>query len=291
MLNMAIRRLLRLRRHGWVLGVEAAVRTRVPLLNRAAKLGYARFRQRELGRAVGNASLLSVFAENRPLPRGYGRGMDERVVEYPWVLSRLRAGPARILDAGSTLNFQWLAASSRLREKQVLCFTLAPEGTLDRGNYSYVYGDLRSTPFESGSFDAVVCVSTLEHIGMDNSLFYAESPTARESDPRAFLTALDELRRVLAPAGRLLLTVPYGKYQNLGWLQQFDRALLAEAVEAFGGRVEASVYYRHTPEGWQVSDPDTCVDSRFLYVQGGASATSTVATAASAVACLELVRC
>lgn len=291
LLTAAIRRILRARRHRWVMGVEAGLRTRIPLLNRAAKLGYARFRRRELEKAVGDAALLSSFAASRPLPRGYGRGMDERIVEYPWVLARLGKASRQILDAGSTLNFDWIAASQPLRDKQVTCFTLEPEGTLDRANYSYVYGDLRRTLLQSGSFDTVVCISSLEHVGMDNTLFYAESSSFRESDPAAFRAVLHELRRVLIPGGRLLLTVPYGTYQDLGWLQQFDRALLADAIEAFEGRVEASAYYRHSVEGWQVTHADACDDCRFLYVRSDSDPTLTVATAATAVACLELVRC
>jgi len=50
--------------------------------------------------------------------------------------------------------------------------------------------DGRTFPFESGRFDAVLCNQVLEHV----------------FDPDAFI---GEMRRVLAPGGRLLLTVPF----------------------------------------------------------------------------------
>src|SRR5215813_3743749 len=45
-------------------------------------------------------SLSNSFCENQ-IPSGYGRWLDERIVEYPWLFSRLPDGPGRLLDAGS----------------------------------------------------------------------------------------------------------------------------------------------------------------------------------------------
>lgn len=53
-----------------------------------------------------------------------------------------------------------------------------------------VFYDGRRFPFEDASFDSVLCNQVLEHV----------------FNPDEFLT---ELRRVLAPEGRLLLTVPF----------------------------------------------------------------------------------
>lgn len=54
---------------------------------------YIERRQETLWRIVRDEALLADFAARRPLPAGHGSGLDERCVEYPWVLSALRPGP------------------------------------------------------------------------------------------------------------------------------------------------------------------------------------------------------
>jgi hypothetical protein len=57
--------------------------------------GYAVYRNRELERVVQDEPLLARFRDGRPLPPAYGLGLDERIVEYPWVIAHLPAGPGR----------------------------------------------------------------------------------------------------------------------------------------------------------------------------------------------------
>jgi len=66
--------------------------------------------------------------------------------------------------------------------------------------------DVRKLPYADGSFDLVTCISTLEHIGMDNSEWHIEGGQETEGD----LKALVEMRRVLSGEGRLPVTVPFG---------------------------------------------------------------------------------
>ncbi len=54
---------------------------------------------------------------------------------------------------------------------------------------------MRELPFDDQAFDLVLCVSTLEHVGADNSGYGLDA----EDDGASRLTALRELRRVLAP--------------------------------------------------------------------------------------------
>lgn len=48
--------------------------------------------------------MLHLFLYNRVLPGNYAFRIDERVVEYPWVLSRLGVAKRLLLDAGSASN-------------------------------------------------------------------------------------------------------------------------------------------------------------------------------------------
>src|SRR5688572_16844446 len=49
--------------------------------------GYIEHRTECLARTLEDKVLLQRFRESDQLPSGYGYRMDERVVEYPWVLS------------------------------------------------------------------------------------------------------------------------------------------------------------------------------------------------------------
>jgi hypothetical protein len=90
-------------------------------------LPYQERRERILAEAVRHPDLLARFAAHRELPPGYGRGMDERCVEYPWLIAHLPGGGARVLDAGSTLNHALLLDPPVVADKRLHIVTLAPE--------------------------------------------------------------------------------------------------------------------------------------------------------------------
>jgi hypothetical protein len=64
-----------------------------------------------------------------------------------------------------------------------------------------VYEDLRETCYRDGYFDWVVCISTLKHVGLDNTRFYTSDPDRNELNPDDYVRVVTELRRVLKPAG------------------------------------------------------------------------------------------
>ena len=196
---------------------------------------------------------------------GYGRGIDERCVEYPWLLSQLPPGPARLLDAGSTLNNALLLDVPQVAEKTLHIVTLVPEADAfwQRG-ISYLYEDLRSLPIKEKTYDIVVTISSLEHVGCDNT-FYTGDAAHVEKRPEDFVLAARELVRVLKPGGLLLATVPYGVYQFHGAFQQFDRECLATLIASMDRAASRSlVFYRYTRDGWQVAAQEACDGSRYV---------------------------
>jgi SAM-dependent methyltransferase len=234
-----------------------------------------REQRRLVVQGIGRGEVLDCFVDREPLPTGYGVNGNERVVEIPWLLAQHPAG--RVLDAGSALNYTEFLDLIQPRVKELHIVTLAYEGAayVDRG-ISYAFSDLRALPYADGYFDTVVSISTLEHVGMDNSGYGADAP--RAADPAKEMDlAIRELVRVLRPNGLLLITVPYGRRENHGSFRQLDRSDIERLVAAAArGEAEISVY-RYSNTGWLTSDLEDAADAG--YRRG---------FAAEAVACIRI---
>jgi len=215
--------------------------------------------------SLNNEKMLDRFRQGESLPHGYGIGISERCVEYPWLIAQLNERPGILLDAGSVLNYDFLLDLPVLRSKLIHILTLAPEERCFwRNGVSYLFHDLRNIPIRDNFYDTIVCISTLEHIGCDNSTF-----TGKDSDcehrPQDFIVAIQELCRVLKPGGSLFITVPFGVYSHLGVQQQFDRKMLSKVVEILAelGEVTES-FFLYSANGWNVATEADCVGCHYV---------------------------
>ena len=252
--------------------------------------GYAQHRDRFINNTLRDPSLMARFRAGGELPFGFGPRIDERVVEYPWVLSRL-APAGMILDAGSTLNSPYLLNGPLLANRRILIYTFDTDWIGLNTRMSYLFGDLRDMIVRDAVFESIVCISTLEHIGMslDLKAYSAARPYA-QADYESYRLALKEFHRVLKHGGQLLLTVPYGRREDHGWLQQFDAAGVEAIKNGFAGDLVAETYYRYSAEGWQVAEPMECADMSYFNIHATPGFDPDFAAAARAVACLEFVK-
>jgi SAM-dependent methyltransferase len=126
-------------------------------------------------------------------------GLAERCVELPVARQFLRERHWNtLLEIGNVLGYWYDLPPHVIVDK----YERGP-GILNQDLVDY-------RPAEP--FDVVVSISTLEHIGFD------ESPR----DPGKFLRAVRAVERLRAPGGAILLTVP------LGYNPEVDRAVRSE---------------------------------------------------------------
>jgi len=165
-------------------------------------------------------------------------GVDERPIEMPWCLARIVPGE-RVLDVGYAFAEQtYLDGLGELGSVTGVDLVVR-----EVPGVASVQADLRDLPFEDESFDVAIAISTLEHVGRDNTQY----GLAAEGDD-TLDAALRELRRV---AARVLVTVPTGErellpeqsvYEPSEWVDRFGRA---------GFLVYEDELYELTSDGWR----------------------------------------
>jgi SAM-dependent methyltransferase len=216
--------------------------------------------------ALANSREWAGHRSGKPTQR-----MSERVVEVPWVFSRYRQ-EAAVLDLGTASAFpeyvDWLQQLSiptliglDLRIKPI------------RGVTTCV-GDARKLPFGDGAFDVVFCISTIEHIGLDNSNWNALGIRGTGGDAMA----LHEMLRVVRPCGRVLLTVPFGRAELRSWYRQYDLADWHRLVAAAHAQIIELETYKLNAQGWERISPELAANCG--YQDNGARGATAVLCAA-----------
>lgn len=218
--------------------------------------------------------MLDHVREHGALPDGtFGQGLDERVVEIPWAL--LKLGAAReIMDAGSALNHE--AVLSRLADRKLCVVTLYPERYRSRDAVSYLYEDLRDLPFKDERFDAVVSLSTIEHIGFCAEGYKGGADLAsRDTAQGGDLEAVREMLRVTRPGGAVHISAPFGDPASGGAdFRVYDQSALDRLVNESGAASHELEYYLCGPQGWSKASAEAC--GRAAYRGDGAPAAQAV---------------
>lgn len=277
---------LRSARKNWRVFAYTHIHQRAPWSH-----GYREYKWNAIQKVISNKSILSRFVEKEKLPKCFGYGLDERIIEYPWALAALQEhGGKKLLDIGSTLNHKEIILHEYLRGKEITCANIIPEQTcLYEHGVSYLLTDTRDTPYKDEVFDIITCISTLEHIGMDNNYLYGDDPKNIEKDSGSYRNALREMVRILNRGGLLLVTVPFGKYEDHAYFQQFDRAMVQEITSRYNADV---TYYRYLDTGWQLEPHVETLDATPYYdvhkMRAPGAGANMRQAAAGAVACISI---
>ncbi|MBX2991764.1 MAG: methyltransferase domain-containing protein [Bacteroidetes bacterium] len=209
---------------------------------------------REIKRALSLSQ--QNFPQSVSLPRNYGRGMTERVVELLVAQLTYRAGK-RVLDVGhaNIMNAHARMLKSLPSPVDITGVDIVPAGDEVRLLYTNsVVANIAKTDFQDESFDLIWCISALEHFGMDNSIYTSDFTLDKEMDK----AALKEMMRIIRVGGMIYISVPFGKFEDHGWLRNYDSLHWQEllAVARNSSHIN-ELYFTYSDEsGWRPANPD-----------------------------------
>jgi hypothetical protein len=171
--------------------------------------------------------------------------VNERIVEVPFAFAAVAGLPAgsAVLDFGaaeSTLSFSLASLGF-----DVTAVDLRPY-PLDHPNLRTVTTPVESWEGPDRPLDAILSVSTLEHVGLGH---YGHDAGGGDLDRRI----IERFAGWLAPGGQLVLTAPYGAWSVDGLQRTYD----AEHLDALltGWQVlERAVCVQTGPTCWQRAD-------------------------------------
>jgi hypothetical protein len=247
------------------------VRLPQPWSRRLGQLAYLpklMRRDQSTRREFAEEPLIERLVSGREPLDGVGVGLTERVVEIPWVLRSLSGAAANhVLDIGTAFApVVYKRLLVRLPQTVEVADLAPPEIAGLTGHVA----DVRRLPFANDSFDVAICVSTLEHVGMDNTNYDVASGGGGDVD------ALRELGRV---AQRVFVTVPAGRDADMGWQRQYAPSTFRRVVQDAGLVPTRLEVFVHDPvNGWAPAREDSV----------GARDYGRDATAAAAIICAEL---
>lgn len=191
-------------------------------------------------------SLLGIFRRVSPfeLPyEPYGVGDTERCIEIPWAVSCYH-GEKTVLDVGYA-NAEERYIKELLSQKIPHLYGLDMVKK-DLEGLTSIVGDVRKTDFPDGYFDLIFCISTIEHIGRDNTI-YCHGRSI--DDDQGDLRAIEELCRITKAGGKIVVTAPYGKFHDYGWFINYDEVRWKRLKEVSGCRALSEKFYVYQ-NGW-----------------------------------------
>ncbi len=163
------------------------------------------------------------------------RNLSERSIETPWVASIIKKYNFKsILDIGLSMSsLDYLGLLLEIKKNNILIEAAdiinpklvknryPKEWLEDILSIQLIIGDIRKIKIEKEKFEAITCISTIEHIGFDKATINnLKTSFARKKNPdEVVMTRPQETNKIviekfysaLKPKGKLLISVPIGK--------------------------------------------------------------------------------
>lgn len=171
---------------------------------------------------------------------------DSRLMEYPFVFSKIINSPrGRVLDIGCAARHNFLVPTLCTMGWEVWGMDIR-EWSFSHPNFTLIKGDIRNNALKDCSFDYVVCISTLEHIGLAG--YYGVT----EEDVYGDIVAGARIYEIIKDGGRLLLTVPYCEtYSVRAGARTFDSGRLKLAFPNF--EIKDKLFYTLNKDKWELT--------------------------------------
>ena len=186
--------------------------------------------------------------------------LDERIIEVPWIINELKKCNGNLLDVGSTLNFEYILKSFP-QLKNIYINTLYPEKTnFNNKAINYLYEDICDNSLKEKYFDNISCISTLEHIGFDNSHYNYRNNSKKKIkfNKLRYLTALKEIKKLLKRKSNFFISFPFGKKKIYKNLQQFDSTDLKKIFKIFKNFKKKVIFHRYVDGKWRLCNENDC---------------------------------
>lgn len=183
--------------------------------------------------SVDRARIDSGLWFNEPIIVGYRQdgeafwaGTNERIFEKSFVLQSLAqlydSNQITVLDVGAAESL--LAYELASLSYSVTAIDIRPIA-LSHPNLKFVKTDICKPVLPASSFDCVIALSTLEHIGLG---WYGD-----EQGETLDCEAVRQIYTLLKPSGSFILTVPYGKKATTPVHRIYDREALNKLLAGF----------------------------------------------------------
>ena len=188
---------------------------------RAYALGAPSYYRDDLG--VRNELIRRIYSEidsgrrwfeaaEKPQTRNHG----ERVVEYPFIYDWLKHHqPGRLLDVGCVMNNPII--DPMIPDSCEVSFLNPASEPIVRSRATYYRRPMEEFHPSEG-FPLVTCLSTLEHVGFDNTR-YGTTLTDEGWDwsrsIKEWVQRVQQLTRFVSPGGTLIVSCPYGRKEHV----------------------------------------------------------------------------
>jgi SAM-dependent methyltransferase len=180
--------------------------------------------------------------------------LSERAVEYRFLARNLLPFKKnmKILDVGSEQSAltKALAKFGNNKKWEVFGIDIAerlPHMSKEESCLLLMRMDARFAAFRDEVFDKIICVSTVEHIGVRSSHYLVG-----EYDTRGDVKAFSEIYRILKKGGRVVLTVPFTDESIHGSHKEhriYNSSTLSKLISRF--RVKRKELYIYIEGKWK----------------------------------------